>query len=66
MKKITKKDIENLAGEIVAFLKAYDIADGVSIYYNGDVIRSKTEYKNNGEYSYSWVKTEIICFADGF
>ena len=60
MKKITKKDIENLAGEIVAFLKAYDIADGVSIYYNGDVIRSKTEYKNNGEYSYSWVKTENV------
>ena len=60
MKKITKIDIENLAGEIVAFLKAYDIADGVSIYYNGDVIRSKTEYKNNGEYSYTWVKTESV------
>ena len=60
MSKITKADIEKLANEIIAFLEAYDIADAVSIYYNGDVVRSKTEYKNNGEYSYAWIKTENI------
>lgn len=57
MNKITKKDIERLANEIIVFLEAYDIANDVSIYYNGNVVRSRTEYKGNGEYSYTWVKT---------
>ena len=60
MNKITKTDIERLANEIIAFLEAYDIANDVSIYYNGDVVRSRTEYKGNGEYSYTWVKTKNV------
>ena len=60
MNKITKTDIERLANEIIAFLEANDIASDVSIYYNGNVVRSKTEYKGDGEYSYTWVKTENV------
>ena len=60
MNKITKTDIERLANEIIAFLEANDIASDVSIYYNGNVVRSKTEYKGDGEYSYIWVKTENV------
>ena len=60
MNKITKTDIERLANEIIAFLEAKDIASDVSIYYNGNVARSKTEYKGDGEYSYTWVKTENV------
>ena len=60
MNKITKADIERLANEIIAFLEANDIASDVSIYYNGNVVRSKTEYKGDGEYSYTWVKTENV------
>ena len=56
MNKITKVDIERLVNEIISFLEAFDIADSVSIYYNGDVVRSKTEYKNR-DYLYTWVKT---------
>ena len=66
MNKITKKDIENLASEIMAFLEAHDIADSVSIYYNGNVVRSKTEYKSNNEYSYTWIKTENVAPHDYF
>ena len=60
MNKITKTDIERLANEIIAFLEANDIASDVSIYYNGNVVRSKTEYKGDGECSYIWVKTENV------
>ena len=60
MNKITKTDIERLANEIIAFLEANDIASDVSIYYNGNVVRSKTEYKGDGDYSYTWVKTENV------
>ena len=67
MKKITKTDIEDLAGEIVAFLKAYNIADAVSIYYNGNVIRSETDYdRNSFSYSYTWIKTENVDPHDYF
>lgn len=66
MKKITKTDIERLANEIRAFLEAYDIASDVSIYCNGNVVRSRTEYKGNGEYSYVWVKTENVDPHDYF
>lgn len=67
MSKITKTDIENLAGEIVVFLKAYDIADAVSIYYNGNVIRSKADYDRNSlSYSYTWIKTENVDPHDYF
>ena len=65
MSKITKTDIENLANEIIAFLEAYDIADSVSIYYNGNVVRSKTEY-TKGKYLYSWIKTYDIDPHDYF
>ena len=60
MNKITKADIERLANEIMTFLEKNHIASDVSIYYNGDVVRSKTEYKGNGECSYTWVKTENV------
>ena len=65
MSKITKTDIERLANEIIAFLELYDIADSVSIYYNGNVVRSKSEY-TNGKYSYFWVKTDDVDPHDYF
>lgn len=65
MNKITKTDIEKLANEIIAFLELYDIADSVSIYYNGNVVRSKTEY-TKGKYSYFWVKTDDVDPHDYF
>lgn len=71
MKKITKADIERLANEIIAFLEAYHIASDVSIYYNGNVIRSKTEHVwdwDNSEYNakYTWVKTYDVDPHDYF
>ena len=65
MSKITKTDIERLANEIIAFLELYDIADGVSIYYNGNVVRSKSEY-TNGKYSCFWAKTDDVDPHDYF
>jgi len=71
MSKITKKDIERLANEIISFLEAYGIADSVSIYYNGNVVRSKTENVwdwGNSEYKakYTWVKTYDVDPHDYF
>lgn len=71
MSKITKTDIERLANEIIAFLEAYGIAESVSIYYNGNVIRSKTEHVwdwDNSEYNatYTWVKTNDVDPHDYF
>lgn len=71
MKKITKADIERLANEIIAFLEAYHIASDVSIYYNGNVVRSKTQYDwdwGNSEYNakYTWVKTYDVDPHDYF
>ena len=66
MNKITKADIERLANEIKAFLEAYQIANSVSIYYNGNVIRSKTEYDLEYNETYSWVKTNGIDPHDYF
>lgn len=71
MNKITKTDIEKLANEIIAFLEAYGIAESVSIYYNGNVVRSKTQYDwdwVNSEYNakYTWVKTYDVDPHDYF
>lgn len=66
MNKITKADIERLASEIRAFLEAYQIASSVSIYYNGNVTRSKTEYDSEYNETYSWVKTDDIDPHDYF
>lgn len=68
MSKITKTDIEKLASEIKAFLEAYDIADSVSVYYNGNVERSKTNYGSCSELktTYTWVKTNDVDPHDYF
>ena len=60
MNKLTKADIEKLANEIIAFLEAYDIADSVSIYYNGNVVRSKTKYDSECNATRTWLKTEDV------
>lgn len=60
MNKITKTDIERLANEIIAFLEAYHIASDVSIYYNGNVVRSRTEYDSEYNVTYTWVKTNDV------
>ena len=66
MSKITKADIERLANEIIAFLEAYDIASSVSIYYNGNVVRSKVEYDSKYNATYTWVKTYDVDPHDYF
>ena len=66
MSKITKADIERLANEIIAFLEAYDIASSVSIYYNGNVVRSKAEYDSKYNATYTWVKTYDVDPHDYF
>lgn len=64
--KITKTDIERLANEIIAFLEAYEIADCVGIYYNGNVVRSKTEYDSECKITYTWIKTYDVNPHDHF
>lgn len=66
MNKITKTDIERLANEIIAFLEAYGIANSVSIYYNGNVVRSRTEYDSEYNAKYTWVKTYDVDPHDYF
>ena len=66
MKKITKVDIEKLANEIIAFLEAHNIANDVSIYYNNNVVRSKSEYNTDGNYIYTWIKTYGVNPHDYF
>lgn len=66
MSKITKPDIERLANEIMAFLEAYGIAGSVSIYYNGNVVRSRTEYDSEYNATYTWVKTYDVDPHDYF
>lgn len=66
MKKITKADIERLANEIIAFLEAYHIASDVSIYYNGNVVRSRTEYDSEYNVTYTWEKTNDVDPHDYF
>ena len=66
MGKITKTDIEKLANEIKAFLETHEIADSVSIYYNGNVVRSKTEYDSEYNATYTWVKTDDVDPHDYF
>ena len=66
MNKITKTDIEKLANEIMEFLEKNHIASSVSIYYNGNVVRSKTEYDSEYDETYSWVKTNGIDPHDYF
>ena len=52
---ITKKCIEALAKEIMAFLEKEEMAGCVSIYYNGKVARENSEYDSVGDnFSYNW------------
>jgi len=46
MKKMTKQDIEKLAYEIMGFLTASKLDDGVSIYFNNKRIRHEYDWKN--------------------
>ena len=55
MKTLTKQNIEQLAKEIIAFLKKEEIAGDVSIYFNNKVMRSKSN--DNG---YEWITEENI------
>lgn len=66
MSKITKADIEKLANEIIAFLEKNHLASDVSIYYNGNVVRSKTEYDSEYNSTYTWIKTYGVDPHDYF
>lgn len=71
MKRITKKDIENLASEIITFLEEYDIAGNVCIYYNGNVMRSAMDAKWNWDekcydYDIRWIPEENVKPHDYF
>lgn len=61
MNKLTKANIEQLAKEIMVFLEKEEMMSGVSIYYNGKVVRAKTEYNDfTDTFSYSWETTENV------
>ena len=65
MKKITKTDIERLANEIIEFLNKEELASDVSIYFNGNVMRSREDAKwnwNEGCYDHNirWITEENV------
>ena len=65
MNKITKTDIERLANEIEAFLEKNGLASDVSIYFNGNVMRSREDAKwnwNEGCYDHNirWITEENV------
>ena len=49
--KLTKNKIEELANEIIEFLKEHGLHDSVCIYYNNKRWRVETEYLGDGKYS---------------
>lgn len=50
MYKLSKEKIEQLAMEIISFLKKYGLQDSVCIYFNNKRWRIKSEYLGNGEF----------------
>ena len=67
MKKLTKTNIEELANEIIDFLNTKCLSDGVNIYYNGNVVRAKTEYNDaNDKVVYTWLKSYGVNPHDYF
>ena len=65
MNKITKADIERLVNEIIAFLEKNELASDVSIYFNGNVMRSRADAKwnwNEGCYDHNirWITEENV------
>lgn len=49
--KLNKNKIEELANEIIAFLKKHGLQDSVCIYYNNKRWRIKSEYLGDGKFS---------------
>jgi len=57
MKTLTKTNIEELANEIIEFLDRTGLNTDVSIYYNNNVVRAKSDYDaENDTFTHSWVK----------
>lgn len=64
---ITKKNIEQLAKEIMDFLEKNDLAGDVCIYFNNKRFCSETEILNNSyDVRYAWVKEDNINPHDYF
>ena len=71
MSKITKTDIGRLANEIKAFLEKNGLASDVSIYFNGNATRSRTDAKWNWdegcyEHNIYWITEENVDPHDYF
>ena len=64
--KLTKNKIEELAQEIIKFLKKHDLHDSVCIYYNNKRWRSTSEYLCDGKFRYTEIIEENINPLDYF